>query len=180
MSTHGLLSSIKQWLAGLPVSSIGWVFVAAGVLFLIAGSYASYTGWVHDRSLEQEGRVANGVVLEKKVRTTIERQVGERSHAGGTIETHYLVTVRFSALGEDITDTVEMDKDVWDPLKEQDQIRVTYLPDKPEIYRVEGQDAEFQLWKLLMWLMGGGLFLYVGKLLLAGKLQLSSESESDD
>ena len=179
MSADDLLSSINRRLAGLPVSSIGWVFVAAGVLFLVFGAYASYTGWVHDRSLEQEGRVANGVVLEKNVQTTIERRAGERL-GERTTETHYLVTVRFSALGEDITDTVEMDKDVWDPLKEQDPIRVTYLPDKPEIHRVEGQDAEFQLWKVLLWLMGGGLFLYAGKLLLAGKLQLSSESESDD
>ena len=172
--------SISQWLAGLPVSSIGWVFLAAGVLFLVSGAYTSYTGWVHDRSLEQEGRVANGTVLEKNVRTTIERQAGRQSHAGGTIETHYLVTFRFSALGENITDTVEVDKDVWDPLKEQDPIRVTYLPDKPEIHRLEGQNTEFQLWKLLLWLAGGGLFLYAGKLLLAGKIQLSSDSESED
>jgi hypothetical protein len=172
--------SIRRWLAGLPASSIGWVFVVSGVLFIAGGAYTSYTGWGHDRSLEQEGRVANGTVLEKTARTTIERQAGRRSHEGGTIETHYLVTFRFSASGEDITDTVDLDKDVWDLLKEQDPIRVTYLPDKPETHRVEGQGTEFKLWELLLWLAGGGLFLYAGKLLLAGKLQLGSESESED
>jgi hypothetical protein len=172
--------SIRQWLAGLPVSSIGWVFVVAGVLVMVAGTYDSYTRWGHDRSLEQEGRVANGTVLEKTARTTIERQAGRRSHEGGTIETHYLVTFRFSASGEDIAGTAEVDRDVWDRLQEQDPIRVTYLPDKPEIHRLEGQDTDFQLWKLLLWLAGGGLFLYAGKLLLAGKLQLGSLSESDD
>ena len=172
--------SIRRWLADLPVSSIGWVFLVVGVLFLVLGTYTSYTGWVHDRSLEQEGRIANGTVLEKTVRSTVERQAGRRSHEGSTRETSYLVTFRFSALGNDITDTVEVDKDVWDRLQEQDPIRVTYLPDEPEIHRLEGQDTEFQLWKLLLWLAGGGVMLYAGKLLLAGKLQLSSESESED
>jgi len=170
--------SIRRWLADLPVTSIGWVFVVSGVLFLVFGAYASYTGWVHDRSLEQEGRVANGVVLEKNVRTTIERRAGDRL-GERTMQTHYLIAFRFPASGEDITGSAEMDKAVWDSLKEQDQIRVTYLPDKPEVHRVEGQDTEFQLWKLLLWLAGGGLFLYVGRLLLAGKLQLRSESESE-
>jgi hypothetical protein len=174
--------SINKWLAGLPVSSIGWVFIAGGVLVLVAGAYTTYTGWVHDRSLEQEGRVANGVVLEKNVRTTVERQAGRSSETvrGRTTKTHYLVTFRFSASGENITDTVEMDKDVWDRLQAQDPIKVTYLPNQPEIHRLEGQDTEFQLWKLLLWLGGGGLFMYAGKLLLAGKLELSSTSESDD
>ena len=172
--------SIRRWLADLPASSIGWVFLASGVLFIAGGAYTSYTGWVHDRSLEQEGRTADGTVLEKTVRSTIERQAGQRRHEGSTRETSYLVTFRFSALGEDITDTVELDKDVWDLLKEQDPIRVTYLPDKPETHRAEGQDTEFQLWKLLLWLAGGGVMFYAGKLLLAGKLQLGSESEPED
>jgi hypothetical protein len=172
--------SIRRWAESLPVSSIGWVFVVGGVLFMVAGTYTSYTGWVHDRSLEQEGRVANGTVLEKTARTTVERQAGLRSHEGGTIETHYLVTFRFSASGEDIAGTAEVDRDVWDRLQEQDPIKVTYLPDQPEIHRLEGQDTEFSVWKLLLWLASGGLFLYAGKLLLAGKLQLGSESEPED
>jgi hypothetical protein len=173
-------SSINRWLANIPVSSIGWVFLAAGLLFMIAGAYASYSGWVRDRSLEQEGRIVDGTVLEKTVRTTKERQAGRRSHEGGTIETSYLVAFRFSASGENISDTVEVDKEVWVRLQEQGPIRVTYLPNEPKIHRLEGQDTEFQLWKLLLWLAGGGLFLYAGKLLLAGKLQLSSASESED
>ena len=172
--------SIRQWLADIPASSIGWVFLVVGVLFMVLGTYASYTGWVRDRSLEQEGRIVDGTVLEKTVRTTIERQAGRQSHEGGTIETSYLVAFRFSALGENISDTVEVDKEVWDRLQEQGPIRVTYLPNEPKIHRVEGQDTEFKLWKLLLWLAGGGLFLYAGKLLLAGKLQLSSASESED
>jgi len=83
-------------------------------------------------------------------------------------------------LGENINGTVELDKAVWDRLQEQGPIKVTYLPDEPEIHRVEGQDADFQLWKLFIAVGGGGLMLFVGKLLLAGKLQLSSASESEE
>jgi len=172
--------SIRQWLADLPASSIGWVFLVSGVLFLAGSAYYTITGLAHDRSLEQEGRIVDGTVLEKTVRSTIERQAGRRSHEGGTVETSYLVAFRFSALGENISDTVEVDKEVWDRLQEQGPIRVTYLPGEPEIHRVEGQDAEFQLWKLGLFLAGAGLMFYVGKLLLAGKLQLSSASESED
>jgi hypothetical protein len=169
--------SIRQWLAGLPASSIGWVFLMSGALFLAGSAYYTVTGLSQDRSLEQEGRNADGTVLEKKVGT---RSHESQSRVGRTIETYYSVVFRFSVLGEDITDTVELDKDMWDRLQEQGPIRVTYLPDEPKIHRVEGQDTEFQLWKLLLWLAGGGLFLYVGKLLLAGKLELGSESESEN
>ena len=169
--------SIRRWLADLPAGSIGWVFLASGVLFIAGGAYTSYTGWVHDRSLEQEGRTADGTVLKKTVDT---RMVESQSHEGRTRQTYYSVAYRFSVLGEDITDTVELDKNVWDQLREQGPIRVTYLPDKPETHRVEGQDTEFKLWKLLPWLAGGGVMFYAGKLLLAGKLQLSSSSESED
>jgi hypothetical protein len=130
-----------------------------------------------DRSLEQEGRTADGIVLEKKVGT---RSHESQGRAGRTIETYYSVVFRFSVLGEDITGTVELDKDVWDRLQEQGPIRVTYLPGEPEIHRVEGQEPAFQLWKLGLSLAGAGLMFYVGRLLLAGKLQLSSESESED
>jgi hypothetical protein len=169
--------SIRQWLAGLPAGSIGWVFLVSGVLFLVGGAYQTITGLAHDRSLEQEGRSVDGTVLEKKVGT---RMVESQSHEGRTRQTYYSVAYRFSVLGEDITDTVELDKDVWDQLREQGPIRVTYLPDEPGRHRVEGQEAEFQIWKLLLSLAGAGLMFYVGKLLLAGKLQLSSSSESED
>ena len=173
-------SAINRWLANIPVSSIGWVFLASGLLFWVGGAYQSITGLGHDRSLEEKGRIVDGTVLGKTVRTTKERQAGRRSHEGGTIETSYLVAFRFSNLGENINGTVELDKAVWDRLQEQGPIKVTYLPDEPEIHRVEGQDTEFQLWKLLLWLAGGALFMYVGKLLLAGRLQLSSASESEE
>ena len=155
------------------------MFIVTGVLFWAGGAYRTITGLAHDRSLEQEGRIADGTVQEKTVRSTSDRSRW-RFNEGRTIETYYFVTFRFSALGENITDTVEVDKDVWDRLREQDPIRVTYLPDKPEIHRAEGQDSEFRLLKVFLFVVGGGVMLYVGRLLLAGKLQLSSESESDD
>jgi len=173
-------SSINRWLANIPISHLGRLFLVAGLLFWIGGAYTSYSGWVHDQRLEQDGRIADGTVLEKSFRTTTERRPGQRSHVGGSIETSYRVAFRFSTLGETISDTVEVDKEVYDRLQVQGPIRVTYLPDDPTIHRVEGQDTEFQLWKLLLWLAGGALFMYVGRLLLAGKLELGSESHSDD
>lgn len=169
--------SIRQWLADLPAGSIGWVFLVSGVLFLVGGAYTTITGLAHDRSLEREGRTADGTVLKKTVDT---RMVESQGHEGRTRETYYSVAYRFSVLGEDIADTVELDKDVWDQLREQGPIRVTYLPDDPAIHLVEGQEAGFTLWKLFLPLIGAGLMFYVGKLLLAGKLQLSSASESED
>lgn len=176
MSAHESFS-IRQWLADLPAGSIGWVFLVSGVLFLAGSAYYTITGLAHDRSLEQEGRIADGTVLEKKVGT---RWVESQSHERRTAQTYYSVVFRFSVLGEDITDTVELDKEVWDRLQEQGPIRVTYLPNEPKIHRVEGQEPAFQLWKLGLFLVGAGLMFYVGRLLLAGKLQLSSASESED
>ncbi len=163
--------SISQWLAGLPSGSIGWVFLVSGLLFFAGGAYHTVTGLAHDRSLAEAGRSVDGIVLEKTVGTTSQ---------GRSRRTAYTVTFRFSALGEDITDKVEVDKDVWDRLLEQGPVRVTYLPDEPEVHRVEGQDAEFSVWKLLMCVVGGGLMLYVGRLLLGGNIELSSTSESED
>ena len=176
MSAHEPFS-IRQWLAGLPAGSIGWVFLVSGVLFLAGSAYYTITGLAQDRSLEQEGRIADGTVLEKKVGT---RSHESQTREGRTIETYYSVVFRFLASGETMTDTVELDKAVWDRLQEQGPIRVTYLPGEPEIHRVEGQEAAFQLWKLGLFLVGAGVMFYVGRLLLAGKLQLSSESESED
>lgn len=163
--------SITRWLADLPAGSLGWLFMGAGLLFFAGGAYHTVTGLDHDRRLAQEGRSADGTVLEKTVGTTSQ---------GRSRRTAYTVTFRFSALGEDFTDTVEVEKGDWDRLHDQGPIRVTYLPDDPEIHRVEGQDAEFSVWKLLMCLVGGGLMLYVGRLLLAGRLEVNSGPESDD
>jgi hypothetical protein len=163
--------SIRQWLAGLPAGSIGWLFLVSGLLFFAGGAYHTVTGLAHDRSLAEAGRSVDGIVLEKTVGTT---------STGRSRRTAYTVTFRFSALGEDIIDKVEVDKEVWDRLPEQGPVQVTYLPDEPNVHRVEGQDSEFSVWKLLMCLVGGGLMLYVGRLLLAGGLELSSESESED
>ncbi len=171
MSTNESFS-IRQWWADLPASSIGWVFLVSGVLFLVGGAYTTITGLAHDRSLEQEGRTVDGTVLEKTVGT---RRVESYRDEERRIETYYSVAYRFSVLGEDITDRVELGKDVWDRLQEHGPIQVTYLPDDPAIHHVEGQEAGFTLWKLLIPLIGAGLMFYVGRRLLAGTLQLSSE-----
>ena len=163
--------SIVRWVAGLPSGSIGWLFVGSGLLFFAGGAYHTVTGLGHDRSLAEQGRDVDGIVLEKTIGTTSQ---------GRSRRTEYTITFRFSVLGEDITDRVEVEKEVWDRLLEQGPILVTYLPSDPDIHRVEGQDAEFSVWKLLMCLVGGGLMLYVGRLLLAGRLELSSEHEPED
>lgn len=45
---------------------------------------------------------------------------------------------------------------------------------------MEGQETEFELWELLLWLMSEGVFLYAGTLMLAGTIQFSAESESEE
>jgi len=174
-----VIAKVNQWLAGLPAGAIGWVFLAGGILFLVGGAYQTVTGLAHDRGLEEKGRSVDGIVLEKTVSSTSQRTKW-RIQQEGTRETYHSVSYRFSVLGEHITGIAEMDKDVWDRLHEQGPIRVTYLPDAPEIHRAEGEDPEFSPWKLLIFVAGGGVMLYVGRLLLADKLQLSSESESQD
>ena len=153
--------SIRRWVADLPASSLGWLFLVSGLLFFAGGAYHTVTGLAHDRSLEQEGRSVEGTVLEKTVGT---------KSTGRSRRTMYTVTFRFAlSRGIDITDTVEVDKDMWDHLQVQGPIRVTYLMGEPEIHRVEGQDAEFSVWKLLMCVAGGGLMLFVGRLLLGAE-----------
>lgn len=165
-------SAINRWLANIPVSHLGWVFLAGGLLFWVGGAYKSVTGLNHDRSLEERGRVVEGTILEKTA--------GQKS-SGRSSQTVYRVEFRFApSRGEEVTGKVEVEKAVWDRLLAGGPIAVTYLPGEPEIHRVEGQDPEFILWNLIFPIIGGALFMYVGKLLLAGKLEPSARSESEE
>ncbi len=152
-------SAINRWLAKIPVSWIGRLFLVSGLLFWVGGAYQSITGLDHDRSLEEKGRVVEGTVLEK---------VAGRKSTGRSSKNIYAVEFRFSpSRGEAVTSKVELDKEVWEQLQVAGPIFVTYLPGEPEIHRVEGQDAEFQLWKLFLAVAGGGVMLYVSTLLLS-------------
>ena len=163
-------SSFRNRLANMPVSWLSRLFLAAGLLFWIGGAYQSITGLDHDQSLEEKGRVVEGTILEK---------TAGRKGTGRSLQAVYTVTFQFSpSSGENFADRVEVDKEVWEQLQVAGPISVTYLPGEPEIHRVEGQEAEFQLWKLFLAVAGGALFMFVGRLLLAGKLEPTSQSES--
>ncbi len=165
-------SAINRWLAKIPVSWLGRLFLAAGLLFWVGGAYQSMTGLDHDQRLEEKGRVVEGTILEK---------TAGRKSTGRSSQPVYTVTFQFPASrGEKFADRVEVDKEVWERLRVAGPIAVTYLPGEPEIHRVEGQDAEFQFWKLFLAVAGGALFMFVGNLLLAGKLAPGSGSESVD
>lgn len=165
-------SSFRDRLARIPVSYLGWVFLAGGLLFWAGGAYKSITGLDHDRRLEEKGRVVEGTILEKSA---------GRKSTGRSSETVYRVEFRFApSRGDEVTDKVEVDKEVWDRLQVAGPISVTYLPGEPEIHRAEGQDPEFTLWNLLFPIFGGALFLFVGRLLLAGNPEPGSGSESKD
>lgn len=132
-----------------------WLFV--GAPFLVIGLYVGSQHLVVSKRLDAEGRTIEGMVLTKEIRTS--------SSSGGRRRTApaYRVTFRFVAPNGLITGDAEVSAETWDTLVEREPIRVTYLPDNPQHYRVEGQVGGWML--PIIFTVLGGVFTGVGGVL---------------
>ncbi len=114
----------------------GGIWLSVGTLLFVTGlSVGAYRSMLSDR-LENKGRTVDGMVLIKEVYRTSSKS-GKRSSPA------YRVTFRFVPReGEIVRGTADVNAEDWDALEERGPIRVTYLLDQPQSYRVVGQRQE--------------------------------------
>ncbi len=86
------------------------------------------------------------------------------SSSGRSSTPTYEVTFRFLTPGGVITGKADVSRDAWDSLSEREAIQVTYLPDRPRRYRVEGQTSGW--WLPGIFTILGGIFGGLGGFIL--------------
>jgi Protein of unknown function (DUF3592) len=126
----------------------GGIWLSVGTIFLVVGvSIGVYRSMLNDR-LDKEGRTVDGMVLTKEVYRT-------SSKKGNKSSPSYRITFRFVPReGDTVQGAADMNVEDWDALAERGPVQVTYLPDRPQSYRVAGQDREVVL-PLVFGVVGG-------------------------
>ena len=130
----------------------GGIWFAVGMPFLVIGLYLGFQHITVTKRLDAEGKTAEGIVLTKARKTS-------SSSSGRSSTPTYEVTFRFLTPGGTVLGKADVSGDTWDSLIEREPVRVTYLPDAPQHYRIEGQSGGWIL-PLIFTVMGsifGGL-----------------------
>jgi hypothetical protein len=131
----------------------GGIWVFCGLPFLIIGLYIGLQTFMVSTRLAAEGRTVDGMVLTKAI--TSSSSGSNRNSSPG-----YEVTFRFATPTGLYTGKADVTAEAWDALVEREAIRVTYIPDSPDAYRVEGQT---NLWTLpVIFAVMGGIFTGLG------------------
>jgi hypothetical protein len=136
----------------------GSIWLFCGSPFLILGLYLGFQHVTITKRLNTEGKTVEGMVLTKARKTS-------SSSSGRSGGTTYEVTFRFLTRDGAMTGSAQVTGDTWDQLVEREPILVTYVPDAPEQYRIDGQTSGW-------WLSGGftimgGIFAGLGGFILA-------------
>jgi len=147
----------------------GSIWFFCGVPFLIIGIYIGIQQGVVSKSLDAEGRVVEGMVLTKTVRSS--SSSSRRRNNSPTYE----VTFRFLTPEGLVNGTAQVTPEVWDQLVEREPLGVTYLPDDPQQYRIEGQVSGWILPGVFTGL--GGVFTIIGAFILLNARNQSRSRE---
>ncbi len=132
----------------------GGIWLLVGVPFLVIGLYLGAQHVTISKRLAAEGRTVEGMVLTKAVTSS-----SSGSSRGGSTPT-YEVTFRFTTPDGLVTGKAEVLAETWDALVEREPIRVTYLPDAPQHYRIEGRTSGW--WLPAIFTIMGGIFTSLG------------------
>jgi hypothetical protein len=133
----------------------GGIWFFCGLPFLSIGLYAGIEQVLVSKRLNVEGRSVEGMVLSKTVRSSSSSGSGRKNHSPT-----YEVTFRFLTPGGMVNGTTKVTSATWDRLIERKPIAITYLPEDPQRYRVEGQTSGWVL--PVMFTVIGGLFTVAG------------------
>lgn len=126
----------------------GGIWLFCGLPVLVAGLYHAAQHRQISSRLDADGLTVQGMVLTKAI--TSSSSGSSRQNRTPT----YNVTFRFTTSGGPVTGEAEVTSDAWDALVEREPIRVTYVPDAPQHYRVQGQTSGW-VSPVLMAVMGG-------------------------
>lgn len=133
----------------------GGIWFFCGLPFLLIGMYAGIDQALVSKRLNSEGRSVEGMVLTKTVRSS------SSSGSGGKHRSPvYEVTFRFLTPGGMVNGTAKVPSETWDRLVEREPIAVTYLPEDPQRYRIEGETSGWVL--PVLFTVIGGLFTIAG------------------
>ncbi len=129
----------------------GGICLAIGLLLVSAGIHFAVSVWSDASRLEQAGQVVTGTVIAKV----------------GNGRRYVKITYRFTTrTGETITGKADVWNATWLRVQQNRQLRVTYVPDNPQIHRVEGQrpfgGPAIVVWEILGVFVGAMGALLVG------------------
>jgi len=136
----------------------GGIWLFCGAPFLLIGLYLGAQQVTISKRLAAEGRTAEGIVLTKAITSS-----SSTSSRGNNTPT-YKITFRFLTPGGSVTGGSEVTAEAWDSLVERELIQITYLPDAPQHYRIEGQTSGW--WIPASFTVMGGIFTSVGGFIL--------------
>lgn len=109
----------------------GGIWLLCGAPFLIIGLYLGIDEWQLADRFKREAQVTDGMVLTKRIRR-------ERNGSSPS----YWVGYRFAAAnGAVVKSEAQVSVQLWDRLAEREPVRVTYLPDRPQANRIEGEHS---------------------------------------
>ncbi len=137
------------WFGGI------WLFV--GAPFFVLGLYFGYHHATVTQRLDAGGKTVEGMVLTKARKTS-------SSSKGGNRSTTYDVTFRFLTRDGVMKGSAEVTSERWDQLVERESLPVTYLPEAPQHYRIEGQTSGW--WLAGIFTVIGGVFGGLGGFIL--------------
>lgn len=115
-------------------SWFGAIWFFCGLPFLIIGLYLSIQHGDGSNHLNVEGRTIEGMVLTKSVRPS---SSGSSRNTSPTYE----ITFIFLTPGGLVNGTAQVTSATWDGLVEREPSTITYLPDNPQRYHVQGQNS---------------------------------------
>ena len=118
----------------------GRIFFGTGLIVLLVGLYATYHAYGDAERLSQEGQVAEGIVLERKIET---HQAAGRN--AGPTESYSLVYRFTTADGQTFTAEAGVDRATWDRLVERSPVRIIYVPGAPGINALAGHEPGWVL-----------------------------------
>lgn len=147
----------------------GGLWFVFGVMFLSVGLYVGIQQEVVSKRLDAEGTTVQGMVLTKIMRSSSSRS--RRQNSSPTYE----MTFRFLTPEGLVHGTAQVTPAAWDQFVEREPLEVTYLPDDPQRYRIEGQTIGWIL--PVVFTVLGGLFTIIGGFILLNTRNQSRAKE---
>jgi hypothetical protein len=145
-------SNFWLWFGGL------WLAVGLGFLG-VGGGVGVHRSGLSER-LDSAGVRVQGLVLAKEISAPRDRS------------TSYNVTFRFEdGNGRVIRGSAKLSEEAWDTLAERGPIEIVYLADRPETYRVFGQD-DSELVVAIVFSLVGAVLAVVGGVIVGKALRL--------
>ena len=133
------MSTRKFW------TFFGGMFFGTGLIVLLVGIYATYRAYGNAERLAQEGQIAEGFILEKRIEV---HPATGRADAGSRED--YSLVYRFTtADGQAIAHEAKVDRATWDRLVERSPVSIIYVPGAPGINALAGQEPEW-VWMLIL------------------------------